>query len=126
MLGEIYRTYRKQHDDCLIAMGNGNECDYGMLEQLELRALYPLSWLRFHGSILFSSSEARRRVLKDAMAGFTQSALVIVSPELIRENLLGRAYCERDTWAMVRLHETLQTLAVDGVRQDGPYGFRKI
>ncbi len=96
MLGQIYRTYRKKHDDCLIAMGNGNECDYNTLEQLELRALYPLSWLRFHGSILFSSSEARRRILKDAMAGFTQSALVIVSPELIRENLLGRAYCERD------------------------------
>jgi tetratricopeptide (TPR) repeat protein len=97
MLGRMYETYHRKHDQCITDIGNGNvNCDYSMLEQLELRALYPLSWLRFHGSILFDASEVRRRMLKQAAAGFTQSALVIVSPELIRENLLGRAYCERD------------------------------
>jgi hypothetical protein len=97
MLGRVYETYRSKHDDCLNSIGNGAvDCDYNLLEQLELRALYPLSWLRFHGSILFSSPQARQRILRQAIAGFTQSALVIVSPELIRENLLGRAYCERD------------------------------
>ncbi len=97
MLGRMYDVYHAKHDQCLTAIGNGEvNCDYSILEQLELRALYPLSWLRFHGSILFNSPQVRRRMLKQAAAGFTQSALVIVSPELIRENLLGRAYCERD------------------------------
>jgi TolA-binding protein len=105
MLGRMYDTYRKKHDDCLTAIGNGSvDCNYGMLEELELRALYPLSWLRFHGSILFNSPEVRRRMLKQAIAGFTQSTLVIVSPELIRENLLGRAYCERDLGQFDRAH----------------------
>ncbi|HEY2107937.1 MAG TPA: tetratricopeptide repeat protein [Candidatus Binataceae bacterium] len=105
MLGRMYETYHKKHDECLTAIGNGTvDCDYGLLEQLELRALYPLSWLRFHGSILFNSPEVRRRMLKQAAAGFTQSALVIVSPELIRENLLGRAYCERDLGQFDRSH----------------------
>ncbi|HEV3110861.1 MAG TPA: tetratricopeptide repeat protein [Candidatus Binataceae bacterium] len=107
MLGRMYETYHKKHDECLTAIGNGAvDCDYSMLEQLELRALYPLSWLRFHGSILFNSPEVRRRMLKQAAAGFTQSALVIVSPELIRENLLGRGYCERDMGQFDRSHYT--------------------
>ena len=107
MLGRMYETYHKKHDECLTAIGNGTvDCDYSMLEQLELRALYPLSWLRFHGSILFSAPQVRQRMLKQAAAGFTQSALVIVSPELIRENLLGRAYCERDLGQFDRSHYT--------------------
>ena len=107
MLGRMYETYHKKHDECLTSIGNGAvDCDYSMLEQLELRALYPLSWLRFHGSILFNAPEVRRRMLKQAAAGFTQSALVIVSPELIRENLLGRAYCERDLGQFDRSHYT--------------------
>lgn len=97
MLGGLYETYHWKHDGCLTAIGNGaSDCDYSLLEQLELRALYPLSWLRFHGSILFDVPEVRRRILNQAVAGFTQSALIILSPDLIRENLLGRAYCERD------------------------------
>ncbi len=107
MLGRMYETYHKKHDECLTAIGNGAvDCDYSMLEQLELRALYPLSWLRFHGSILFNAPEVRQRMLKLSAAGFTQSALVIVSPELIRENLLGRAYCERDLGQFDRSHYT--------------------
>jgi len=120
MLGQIYETYRRKHDECLTAMGNGVECDYNTLEILELRALYPLSWLRFHGSILFSSPEARRHILKDAMAGFTQSALVIVSPELIRENLLGRAYCERDLGQFERSQYTKAIADFREVMKAGP------
>ena len=96
MLGQLYETYRRKHDACLVSIGNGGACDYDQLEQLELRALYPLSWLRFHGAVLFNQREVRRRILKQALAGFTQSALVIVAPELVRENILGRAFCERD------------------------------
>src|SRR5207244_9059555 len=29
-------------------------------------------------------------------SGFTESTLVIVNPELLRENILGRASCERE------------------------------
>jgi len=121
MLGQMYETYRKKHDACLMSIGNGAvDCDYNLLEQLELRALYPLSWLRFHGSILFSSPEAKRRVLKQAIAGFTQSALVIVSPELIRENLLGRAYCERDLGQFDRSHYAKAIADFREVMRAGP------
>ena len=120
MLGQIYETYRRKHDECLTAMGNGVECDYNTLEILELRALYPPSWLRFHGSKMFTSPEARRRILKDAMAGFTQSALVIVSPEMIRENLLGRAYCERDLGQFERSQYTKAIADFREVMKAGP------
>ena len=121
MLGQMYETYRKKHDACLMSIGNeAVDCDYNLLEQLELRALYPLSWLRFHGSILFSSPEAKRRILKQAIAGFTQSALVIVSPELIRENLLGRAYCERDLGQFDRSHYAKAIADFKEVMRAGP------
>ena len=97
MLDGIYQTYHRKHDECLKIIGNGGQCDYEQPEQLELRALYPLSWLRFHGNVLFRDQAARRqRMLQDAITGFTQSTILIIAPDLIRENLLGRAYAERD------------------------------
>jgi TolA-binding protein len=120
MLGQIYQTYRRKHDECLSSLGNGSTCDYDQLEQLELRALYPLSWLRFHGSILFTNAAERRRTLKAAVAGFTQSTLVIVAPELIRENLLGRAYCERDLGQFDRSQYTKAIADFKQVMKAGP------
>jgi tetratricopeptide (TPR) repeat protein len=121
MLGRMYETYHKKHDDCITDIGNGNlDCDYNMLEELELRALYPLSWLRFHGSILFDVPSVRQRMLRQAAAGFTQSALVIVSPELIRENLLGRAYCERDLGQFDRSHYAKAIADFREVMRAGP------
>lgn len=97
MLEQLYRTWRDKHNACLTTIGNGGQCDYEQPEQLELRTLYPLSWLRFHASVLFRSQPAvRRRMLEQAIAGFSQSTLVLLDPDLIRENLLGRAFCERD------------------------------
>jgi len=97
MLEQLYRTWRDKHDACLTTIGNGGQCDYEQPEQLELRTLYPLSWLRFHASVLFRSQpQLRRRMLEQAIAGFSQSTLVLLDPDLIRENLLGRAFCERD------------------------------
>ena len=121
MLGLMYQTYHKKHDQCLTDIGNGAvDCNYNLLEELELRALYPLSWLRFHGSILFNAPDVRRRMLKQAIAGFTQSALVIVSPELIRENVLGRAYCERDLGQFDRSHYTKAIADFKEVMKAGP------
>ncbi|HLH78103.1 MAG TPA: tetratricopeptide repeat protein [Candidatus Binataceae bacterium] len=97
MLEKLYRTWRDKHNACLTTIGNGGQCDYEQPEQLELRTLYPLSWLRFHASVLFRSQpQVRRRMLEQAIAGFSQSTLVLLNPDLIRENLLGRAFCERD------------------------------
>lgn len=98
MLNRIYTTYKKKKEDCIAAIENGAQCDYDTPEQIELRALYPLSWLRFQGAstIYSGDSERARRLLSEAIDGFTQSTLVIVDPNLIRENLLGRAYCERE------------------------------
>jgi tetratricopeptide (TPR) repeat protein len=98
MLERVYKTYRRKKDDCITLIDNGGKCDYNTPEQIELRALYPLSWLRFQGaSTIYSTSPGQaRRLLSQAIDGFTRSTLVIVAPNLIRENLLGRAFCERE------------------------------
>jgi hypothetical protein len=97
MLNRMYVTYQHQKDACIETIGNGGTCDYTQPEQLALRALYPLSWLRFEGATLYGSQPAMaRKLLNQAVDGFTDSTLVILSPDLVRENLLGRAFSERD------------------------------
>ncbi|HJU28993.1 MAG TPA: hypothetical protein VJ718_07480, partial [Candidatus Binataceae bacterium] len=97
MLSRMYTTYQRQKDACINTIDNGGNCDYEQPEQLALRALYPLSWLRIEGASLYGAEPARaRRLLNQAIDGFSNSALVLLSPELIRENLLGRGYAERD------------------------------
>ena len=94
----MYTTYKQKKDDCIAQISNGGaQCDYDQPEQLSLQALYPLSWLRFQGAVLQASQpEQAKKLLDQAIDGFTESTLVIVDPNLLRENLLGRAYCERE------------------------------
>ena len=97
MLNRMYSTYQKKKDACIETIDAGGSCDYDQPEQLALRALYPLSWLRFEGASLYANEPATaRRLLNQAIDGFTDSSLLILSPELIRENLIGRAYAERE------------------------------
>jgi len=97
MLNRMYATYQRQKDACIETIDSGGTCDYTQPEQLALRALYPLSWLRFEGATLYGSQPAMaRKLLSQAIDGFTDSTLVILSPELVRENLLGRAFSERE------------------------------
>jgi hypothetical protein len=97
MLNRMYVTYQRQKDACLNTIGNDGMCDYDQPEQLALRALYPLSWLRFEGAGLYTDQPATaRRLLGEAIDGFTNSTLLIFTPELVRENLLGRAFSERE------------------------------
>jgi hypothetical protein len=97
MLNRMYTTYQRQKDACLTTIDNGGTCDYDKPEEYALRALYPLSWLRFEGAGLYSDQPAMaRRLLNEAIDGFTNSTLVIFTPELVRENLLGRAFSERE------------------------------
>ncbi len=97
MLGRIYNGYKQKKEDCITAVQNGSDCDYTQSEQLSLQALYPLSWLRFQGAGLYSNQEGMaKKLLNQGIDGFTESTLVIINPELLRENLLGRAYCERE------------------------------
>jgi hypothetical protein len=97
MLDRMYSTYQKKKDACIETIDAGGSCDYDQPEQLALRALYPLSWLRFEGASLYANEPATaRRLLNQAIDGFTDSSLLILSPELIRENLIGRAYAERE------------------------------
>jgi len=96
MLNRLYTTYQGKKDACIETINNGGSCDYDQPEQLALRALYPLSWLRFEAASLYSGDPSTaRRLLNQAVDGFTDSTLLIVSPELVRENLLGRALSER-------------------------------
>ncbi len=97
MLNRMYTTYKQKKDDCIAQIANGAQCDYDQPEQLSLQALYPLSWLHFQGAVLQAGQpEQAKKLLDQAIDGFTESTLVIVDPNLIHENLLGRAYCERE------------------------------
>lgn len=97
MLDRMYTTYQRQKDECINTIDNGGTCDYDKPEQLALRALYPLSWLRFEGASLYRGQPyMARKLLNEAIDGFTDSTLVIYTPELVRENLLGRAFSERE------------------------------
>jgi tetratricopeptide (TPR) repeat protein len=98
MLNRMYEGYKQKKEDCINSMQNGSECDYSIPEQLSLQAQYPLSWLRFQGatSVFSDNPSQAKKALNEAIDGFTESTLVIVQPELLRENILGRAYCERE------------------------------
>ena len=97
MLNRIYQAYQHKKDACIAQIDAGGNCDYDQPEKLALSALYPLSWLHYRGALLYSGDPSiARRLLNQAIDGFTSSTLVIFSPELIRENLLGRALCERE------------------------------
>lgn len=97
MLNRVYRAYQDKKDACIKKIDAGGNCDYDQPEQLALRAVYPLSWLHYRGALLFSNDPSlERHLLNQAIDGFTSSTLVLFSPELIRENLLGRALCERE------------------------------
>jgi len=97
-LSSLYNTYKKKKDDCIAQIDAGGQCDYSVPEQLSLQALYPLSWLRFQGATsVYANNEAQaKKLLNEAIDGFTESTLVIVDPNLVRENLLGRANCEKE------------------------------
>ncbi len=97
-LSTLYNTYKKKKDDCINQIDAGGQCDYSVPEQLGLQALYPLSWLRFQGATsVYANNEAQaKKLLNEAIDGFTESTLVIVDPNLVRENLLGRANCEKE------------------------------
>ena len=98
MLDRMYNTYRKKKDDCIAQMDSGAQCDYDKPEQYALRALYPLSWLRFQAAttLFDDNAEQSKKLLNQAIDGFTESTLAMPDPNLVRENTLGRAYCERE------------------------------
>ena len=84
MLNRVYQTYQHKKDACIAQIDAGGNCDYDEPEQLSLRALYPLSWLRYRGALLYNDDPGlARRLLNQSIDGFTSSTLVIFSPELL-------------------------------------------
>jgi hypothetical protein len=98
MLSRLHETYTKKKDDCIEQIDNGGQCDYTAPEQVGLAAAYPLAWLRFQGAstIYTDQPERAKKLLNQAIDDFTQSSLAMPDPNLVRENVLGRAYCERE------------------------------
>jgi len=99
MLSRLHEAYAKKKDDCIEQMDNGGaQCDYTAPEQVALAAAYPLAWLRFQGAstIYTEQPERAKKLLNQAIDDFTQSSLAMPDPNLVRENVLGRAYCERE------------------------------
>lgn len=97
-LTNMYQTWKQKKQDCINKIDNGGQCDYTAPEKLELQALYPLAWLHFTGAttVYENNGTMAKKLLNQAIDGFTESTLIIVNPNLIRENLLGRAYSERE------------------------------
>src|SRR5258708_16782273 len=91
-------AWSKKKDECINTIDNGGQCDYDQPEQLALKAAYPLSWLRFTAAttLFDDSAEQSKKLLSQSIDGFTDSMLAMPDPNLIRENTLGRAYCERE------------------------------
>ncbi len=98
MLDRMQTTWSKKKDDCINTIDNGGQCDYDQPEQLALKAAYPLAWLRFTAAttLFDDSAEQSKKLLNQSIDGFTASMLAMPDPNLIRENTLGRAYCERE------------------------------
>jgi hypothetical protein len=98
MLDRMQSAWSKKKDDCIAQIDNGGQCDYDQPEQLALKAAYPLAWLRFTAAttLFDDSAEQSKKLLNQSIDGFTASMLAMPDPNLIRENTLGRAYCERE------------------------------
>jgi hypothetical protein len=98
MLDRMQTAWSKKKDDCISQIDNGGQCDYDKPEQLALRAAYPLAWLRFTAAttLFDDNAEQSKKLLNQSIDGFTASMLAMPDPNLIRENTLGRAYCERE------------------------------
>jgi outer membrane protein assembly factor BamD (BamD/ComL family) len=121
MLDQMYQTYQRRKDACINTIDHGGNCDYEQPEQLALRALYPLSWLKFEGAALYKSQPYEaRRLLNEAIDGFTDSTLVILSPELVRENLLGRAFAERELGRFEHSEYARAITDFKRIMKDGP------
>jgi hypothetical protein len=121
MLDRLYTTYQRQKDACVRTIENGGACEYEKPEELALRALYPLSWLRFEGAGLYSSQpQMARKLLNQAIDGFRDSTLMIVAPELVRENLLGRAFSERELGKFDRSEYAKAIADFKRIMNDGP------
>ena len=98
MLDRMQTAWSKKKDDCITTIDNGGQCDYDTPEQYALRAAYPLAWLRFTAAttLFDDNAEQSKKLLNESIDGFTNSMLAMPDPNLIRENTLGRAYCERE------------------------------
>jgi hypothetical protein len=121
MLNQIYQTYQGRKDACINTIDHGGNCDYEQPEQLALRALYPLSWLKFEGAMLYKSQPYEaRRLLNESIDGFTDSTLVILAPELVRENLLGRAFAERELGKFDHAEYSRAIADFKRIMRDGP------
>jgi tetratricopeptide (TPR) repeat protein len=98
MLDRMQTVWSKKKDDCITTIDNGGQCDYDTPEQYALRAAYPLAWLRFTAAttLFDDDAEQSKKLLNESIDGFTNSMLAMPDPNLIRENTLGRAYCERE------------------------------
>ncbi len=98
MLDRMQTVYSKKKDDCIAQIDNGGQCDYDKPEQFALRAAYPLAWLRFTAAttLFDDNADQSKKLLNEAIDGFTASMLAMPDPNLVRENTLGRAYCERE------------------------------
>src|SRR6516165_2653103 len=122
MLEQLYQTYQNRKDACINTIDRGGNCDYEEPEQLALRALYPLSWLKVEGAALYRSQPYEaRRLLNQAIDGFTDSTLVILAPELVRENLLGRAFAERELGKFDHREYSRAITDFRQIMKDGPY-----
>jgi len=119
MLALIYVAYEQRAEQCMMSPG---QCDYGTAEEIALDAEYPLAWSEFEAAAtIYADHGVRARpLLEHAINHFTRATDVLPTPNFIRENLLGRAYCERELSRYDRWEYRAAIRDFNRVLEDGP------
>jgi len=95
----IHERYRKIADDCDLHQGSGGMQHCSQAREVVMRSAYVLGWLDFQAAstIYFNNDPARAKLLlEEAVALFTRSADGTGEQDVRRDNLLGRAFAERE------------------------------
>jgi tetratricopeptide (TPR) repeat protein len=123
MLSRVFLSYQQQLRACLTLSRRGVICDANPLLGIELRAEYPLAWLKFEGGakILANDPSRAESLLRQAIDHFSHLIDSMADRNLIRENLLGRAYCERELGRYDRKQDDRAISDFDSILRDGPH-----
>ncbi len=97
-LARVFVEYEGKAQACRDAAGPSLGCDYPRDEGIALQAEYPLAWSQFVEAVSVYPGDNNRAkwLLQDAIVHFSHAIQLLYDPNLIRENVLGRAYCERE------------------------------
>lgn len=103
-LARIFVEYEYRADACRDSAPADAECDQANNLTIALEAEYPLAWAEYNSGTIEreTDNEQARLLLSRAIDHFSHPLPLLHDRNLIRENLLGRAYCELEFGRYVR------------------------